>query len=76
MKSAFATLQLFCDIGQSGPARSLLTDLIQFKAILEKIQDLKMNYNQDTIYIVMDNSGQGSKIKKQPSEEKKGGKKL
>lgn len=76
VKSAFATLQLFCDLGQSGPARSLLTDLIQFKAILEKIQDLKMNYNQDTIYIVMDNSGQGSKIKKQPSEEKKGGKKL
>ena len=45
VKASFATIQLFCDLGQSGPARSLLTDLIQFKSVLEKIQDLKVNYN-------------------------------
>jgi len=63
-------LQIFVDLGQTGPARSLVQDLAAFRAVLEKIQDLKLNYCSDFIYVVNDNSA--GKVIKQAEGPSKG----
>ena len=64
IKSAFIVLQLLVDRELVGPAHCLIYDLTEFGKVLEKIRDLKQNYNADYIEFVV-----GSQDEKKPKSE-------
>lgn len=56
IKSAFIVLQILIEANQTGPAWSILHDLEMLKSMLIKVQDMKLNFSSDFIYVVLDNS--------------------